>query len=800
MHGEHEQPRTDVEVRHPLVGIALAFALGLALSPRVPAQAFGFLWLGAALLGAASCALRPCAAGSAAALAAWLAAGLLRGSLEAPGLSAREIAPGCPGGRGQVELVVAVTDDPVLALRSAEGGRDRWEFAASMEGARISSPYWTRARGSVKVRMAPSSDGPDPAYGDRWRLSGVLTRDRSGRGGADLLDVRAGRGERLSTGGGCALVRWCYERRRAARDTLHRGLERYPAEAAVQEALVVGYREGIPEAVHDDFQRTGTIHIFAISGLHVALMAGLLLAVLRAAGLSKPAWAWGLIPMLTIYTLSTGAAASAVRALVMASVYWSAHAMRRRPDIASSLALSALAILAVAPDQIREPGFLYSFVAVWGLIALTPVFLRPFERWLRTDPLQAAPEKGWPAIRRWALGSLAGLLATSAAAWVVSTPLTALFAHQVAPIALAANLIAVPGSFLITLTGCLSLLFGSVSGVMAEVFNHANRLFAALMMAGIHAMFRVPWGHAFVCAPPLWALAVWYGGIGGLLLLRGRLRLVLTCALAAVAAGAAVRGWTDRDFAIEFPRAGLAPAALVNGPGGGDVLIDPGASWQARGLVRWLRARGVDSLEAMVITQPDGDHAGGAVDVARQVPVRRLWIPRTGGGSAIYREAVSGLAEMGLGICAVTNGAAAGGPSGIRLVFVRPDAPVGRRAEDAAMAVRVEAGKTGAAAWMAGPATAALRGAAAAAGVTRPAGLLVADGAAAGESADAWAFASHPSRILTRGLRWEIGESGEAGTGGPPPGGRFVLDPVEGRRFDLVRGGRVSTGVRPLAP
>ena len=101
---------------------------------------------------------------------------------------------------------------------------------------------------------------------------------------------------------------------------------------------------------------------------------------------------------------------------------------------------------------------------------------------------------------------------------------------------------------------------------------------------------------------------------------------------------------------------------------------------------------------------------------------------------------------------------------------------------------------------MAGPATAALRGAAASAGVTGPAGLLVADGAAAGESAALWASASGPSRVLTRGLRWEIEESGEAGTVGPPPGGRFVLDPVEGMRFDLARSGRASLRVRRLAP
>lgn len=783
---EHEQSRNDVEVRHPLVGIALAFVAGLWLSPSVAPSALPFVWVGALVLGVAACVMRRRAPASVLMLGAWLAAGVVRAALDAPGLSPREIGIGLRDGRGQMDLVVEIRDDPVLVARSAEGGRDRWEFEAEVEGARRSTPYWTRARGRIRVWMAAAPDLPGPAYGDRWRLSGVYRRDATAMICEALLEVRPGRGERLTTGGGHPLVRWCYERRRAARAVLHRGIERYPVEAAVQEALVVGYREGIPESVHADFQQTGTIHIFAISGLHVALMAGLLLAVLRAAGLSKPAWAWALVPMLTLYTLATGAAASAVRALVMASVYWSGHALRRRPDIGSSLALSALAILAVDPGQIREPGFIYSFAAVWGLIALTPVFMRPFESWLRRDPFEAGPEPRWRRAKRWAMEATAGMLATSAAAWLVSTPLTALYANQVAPVALLANLIAVPGSFLITLTGCLSLLFGSISDVLAEVFNHANRVFAVLMMAGVHEMFRIPWGHVFVCSPPLWAMGAWYAGLGGLLLLRGRLRLAVAGALVAVVAAASVRALTDRSTTVEFPAAGLAPAVFINAPGGaGDVLIDPGASWQTKRLVRWLHARGVDRLAAMVVTQPDGDHAGGAVALASRIPVGRVVCPASG-SSPVYRESIAGLARLGLEVRPAGTGDTLRLAGGGRLLTAGPSVPAGRRAADAAIAVRIEAPYGGDAAWLAGPATPGLLRDVQTSALPGPARMLVVDDDHGLPGNDGWTSWTQPACIVVR--RTSMDRQPEMVGSGGPRGCRVVApDAVDGFRCPLRR-------------
>ena len=68
-------------------------------------------------------------------------------------------------------------------------------------------------------------------------------------------------------------------------------------------------------------------------------------------------------------------------------------------------------------------------------------------------------------------------------------------------VALVGNLLVVPGAFLIVLTGCLTLLTGTVSGLLAEIFNHANRVFAWLLLQVVDGMADVSAGHRYVRAP-----------------------------------------------------------------------------------------------------------------------------------------------------------------------------------------------------------------------------------------------------------------------------------------------------------
>ena len=203
------------------------------------------------------------------------------------------------------------------------------------------------------------------------------------------------------------------------------------------------------------------LHVFAISGLHIALLATIVVELLRFTQL--PRWAVGalVLPVVWLYTAATGNQPSAVRATLMTTVVVGGWMLCRPPDLLNSLAGAGLAILAWDPRQLFQPGFQLSF-AVVGAIA---VLARPIEEALRhiaaPDPL--LPEEfrpDWQERLRRLWFRIAAGLSVSLAAWIGSMPLSAYLFHLFTPGSLVANLIVVPASTLALAAGVASLACG----------------------------------------------------------------------------------------------------------------------------------------------------------------------------------------------------------------------------------------------------------------------------------------------------------------------------------------------------
>jgi len=566
-------------------------------------------------------------------------------------------------------------------------GRVVCRFPAVVEGVRRGMA-WRRASGRLWVQMSAvgGNDGALPAYGDRCRFSGPMFDGRLSRrrGMSGEMRARPDTWRRLSSGHRNPVLRGCAAGRRSCRAVLRRGLDAFPAEAAVYESLVLGYRESIPDDVNETFRATGTLHIFAISGLHVTMVVSLLALGVRATGWSKRWWGLALIPALAVYTGATGMAPSAVRACAMASCYWAALLVSRRPDLASSIALAAVSILVPDPRTLYDPGFIYSFAIVAGLIVLYPPVARSVSRRIETDPWRWPSAERLPRrMLRHAVRYVALLLVTSWCALVVSLPLTACFANLVSPGGLVGNLAAIPASFLIVLAGALSLVAGAMSDAGAEIFNHAARAITVALIATMRALESVPGAQWAVRSPPVLALAVYYVWLAGAVLFPGRPRRVLFGIGAAAAAVLAAAGLVDRRAEVEWG-GGLAPTAWVNGPGGGDALIDPGPAWRAGRVVRFLRARGVDRLRAVVVTRPLEECAGALPAVLRSIPADEIWCPAASARSAPYRRALAEARAGGYVVREMTRGDRIALSGGVAIEAL--DSPRGGACRDAAPA------------------------------------------------------------------------------------------------------------------
>ena len=415
-----------------------------------------------------------------------------------------------------------------------------------------------------------------------------------------------------------------------ARERLSRGLPDDEATRLIW-GMLLGWRTALHDEVDDIFMRSGTLHLFAISGLHIALIAAWMVGLLRLFRVTRSVCGVLSIPCIWGYVAATGWQASAVRSAVMCTVVVGTWSLRRPADLINSLSLAALALLAWDPGQLFQAGFVLSFGVVGALPVLTPVFestlwrIRPFP----PDPL--LPERLWTSPRRWleaALRRIVPSVATGMAAFAASTPWTVGYFHLVSPVSIPANLFAVPLGGLVLVSGLISM----TVPVGTEIWNGAAWMAMHFLVGWSRrcadwpfawwAVGRVPW--------PIWmsygfALILWVRGPNE----RARpgwIRWRNWIWISAVALAASL--WMERR--PEMQVFGAGEAILVDRPRRRrDLLLDCGDDSAARQVVvPGVQAAGFRSLDSLLVSHGDIRHGGGATQALERLEIRRVVLPR----------------------------------------------------------------------------------------------------------------------------------------------------------------------------
>ncbi|MCO5240075.1 MAG: ComEC family competence protein [Chitinophagaceae bacterium] len=200
-------------------------------------------------------------------------------------------------------------------------------------------------------------------------------------------------------------------------------------EAGVAEALLIGYRDDLEGELLQAYANTGVIHVIAISGMHLAMIYGLLIVLLKPLQ-RKPRTRWisGLVVLsvLWLFTLLSGAGASILRSAVMFSFIVVGESMHRKVSVYHTLSASAFFLLCWNPFFLWDVGFQLSYAAVLSIV----VFLRPVSRWVHTRHVMVN--------RVW------NLVSVTLAAQILTTPLSVFHFHQVPNLFLISNLVIVP--------------------------------------------------------------------------------------------------------------------------------------------------------------------------------------------------------------------------------------------------------------------------------------------------------------------------------------------------------------------
>lgn len=427
----------------------------------------------------------------------------------------------------------------------------------------------------------------------------------------------------------------------------------FPEHGALAEALLLGRREYVDSALRERFTQAGLAHLLAISGMHVGLIAGILLLVGGTLPVSRRRTAWVVIGCIMLYLAMIGAPASAVRAGVMISLALLGIVLQRPFAALPIIAAAAFVILVEHPTAVLEPGFQLSFAGVLGILMLRAAVLRQL-------PLDLRHTSKW---RRWTIEAVI----VGAAAFVATAPITAWHFGTVAPIALVANLPAVPLMSLALVGVLLAAVAEPLISPVGLLFAHGAGLALDLLdwVAGIAA--AVPYGHASVPRPQAW---LWAGAAVVLLLTldaAGKLRPRIRWTVAGFVTAAFVLVWPVAGAAngaaleLHFLDVGQGDAVAIRTPGDRWLLIDAGPRIEdydvgERRVLPFLRAYGVTRLAAVILTHPDADHMGGLPAVLRGIDVGRLVDPGLAVGKPMYLELLRTAQEEGVEWAAAHSG------------------------------------------------------------------------------------------------------------------------------------------------
>ncbi|MCX5692133.1 MAG: ComEC/Rec2 family competence protein, partial [Candidatus Omnitrophica bacterium] len=243
-------------------------------------------------------------------------------------------------------------------------------------------------------------------------------------------------------------------------------LEKMPLESgAFLRAILLGDRSELPKKLNESFRNSGTMHILAISGLNVALMAAAFLYFFKLLRIRRKIYYTLTMLLLVFLMILTGSSASVVRATIMCIVFLAGLLLGRPVDAYNSLGAAAFFILIINPKDIFDVGFQLSFIAVLSMVYLAP-------------KLMHVVKKDWNFyVRKYLLEPFA----VSVSATLGTFPFILYYFKMATPIAVVSNILIVPLMFILMIGGMcfIALSWVSFIGGMLSYFNDtlANIIF-----------------------------------------------------------------------------------------------------------------------------------------------------------------------------------------------------------------------------------------------------------------------------------------------------------------------------------
>lgn len=648
------QPKLTRLTRRPAVWAALCLIAGILVHAIAADSPKLWLALAAGSAALALCVIRWTAPSTIALASSLIFAGIAAAQLEHFHFPASDISAYTTSVSHLAEIELIIDDPPRVLNQTSPAGRPLPPRQVSRGVVqRIKTKTgWQNATGDLQLQINPPL--PELVYGQRIIALGMLSQPAPATNPGQYDWQRADRDQRIlatfnipeSHGiqiiakSGPAPMHWLRDR---ARRALEKGFSKEQSvDHALLRALLLGDNDPQLRDIQAQFIRTGTSHHLSISGMHVAVLGGVVFFLCRLLRLSPRKSAIIMMAFVVLYGLVALPAPPVLRSIILCLSLGIGILFRRSIDGIQLLALTIFAMLLIHPLDLYNAGFQLSFLTVLGLMLYANRISRRLDRKDEDEQvliaLGVAPAR-MRSIRNWIKSHLITDIATGIAAWTVSAPLILQHFDQINPWSIAAGLLLAIPVFASMVFGLLKIVLTLILPWFAPAWAWLAALPVELMRLTVAWLAKIPGSDVALPALPLLPIILYY--ILLLLPLLPTARPILKWTFRAGAMTACLAALFLPLIVIFIPHRpgglkltllsiGAGQCAVVELPSGKTILIDAGSSSiddvERRCLEPFLRHEGVRKIDSIFISHANFDHFSAVAQAAEDYSVRQVLI------------------------------------------------------------------------------------------------------------------------------------------------------------------------------
>ena len=424
------------------------------------------------------------------------------------------------------------------------------------------------------------------------------------------------------------------------------------------QAMILGDQREIPKEVKENFNKTGTTHIIAISGFNIGIVALLSFIAIRLImksskyvllrfNIIRVSTIIGIIPVI-LYTFIAGMGISVIRASIMAVTFMIAIILGKDKDLYNSLSLAALIILVISPYSLFDISFQLSFMAVWAIIFITPRL---------TMILLGNNSEETPNYKHWIRKihkNICIFIIVSLTATLGTLPLIVFYFNRVSTVVLLSNLIVVPILGIIAIPICLAIIVAApLSYSLALFFLNISTFIVGISISLVDFFASIPGSSFFISTPTILEITAYYlflivsvkfidvmtakssddSEVKNLISHQwyGITLLALIAFFTIDAIYLYANDNTNEKLKVTAIDVGQGSATLIEFPKGKKMLIDGGGSHDnvfdigKYVIAPFLWHERINTIDIVVLTHPHPDHLNGLIYILSNFNVKEVW-------------------------------------------------------------------------------------------------------------------------------------------------------------------------------